>query len=354
MKRAATIALAPLSLVFGAAVRIRSALYGNGILKTQSVSVPVISVGNLTIGGTGKTPLVEWIAGRLAERGHRICVLTRGYRRANPSHRVLVSDGKQIVVDAEQSGDEAMMLARSLLDKAAVMCDADRVAGAQWAIKNLNADVLILDDGFQHVRIARDLDIVAVDATNPWGNGLLLPAGILREPIDSLNRAGCIIVTRTVDAVDERLQEQIKQATDAPTFHSTRVIRRITTLDSPQIDSDKETLLKQPIAAFCGIGNPKAFFEQLRDEGFDLQRTEPFRDHHKYSQTDIDSLSQRAAAAGAQALITTAKDAVKLASMRFSLPCYVVEIEMQIERADGLLALIEQAIKTKRGQYRER
>lgn len=350
MKRAATIALAPLSLVYGAAVKIRSHLYRKGARKTQRVGAPVISVGNITTGGTGKTPLVEWIASQLAERGHRICILTRGYRRANPSQRVIVSDGEQIVVDTGQSGDEAMILARSLLTKAAVVCDANRVAGAHWAIENLNPDVLILDDGFQHVRIARDLNIVAVDATNPWGNGRLLPAGILREPIDSLSRAGCIIVTRTGDALDARLHEQIRQATDAPIFRAPTVIRRITTLASPEIDSDKGTLLRQSLAAFCGIGNPNAFFKQLCDEGFDLRHTEAFRDHHKYSQTDIDGLSRRAAEAGAPALITTAKDAVKLGAMRFTLPCYVVEIEMRIEKADRLLALIEQAIQARRSE----
>jgi tetraacyldisaccharide 4'-kinase len=347
MNRAATMALAPLSLMYGAAVKIRAALYRSGILKTRSVGVPVISVGNITMGGTGKTPLAEWIASHLAARGHRVCVLTRGYRRANPSKRVVVSDGERIVADAEQAGDEAMMLAQSLLTKAAVLCDADRVAGARWAIENLNPDVLLLDDGFQHVRIARDLDIVTIDATNPRGNGWLLPAGILREPITSLSRADCIVVTRTGNAMDAGLQKEIEKATDSPTFRSTPLIRRIRALDSPDIQSDSETLRKQPTAAFCAIGNPNAFFEQLRDERFNLRHTEAFRDHHKYSQTDIDRISRQAADAGAQALITTAKDAVKLASMRFTLPCYVVEIEMQIENADGLLALIADAIQGK-------
>ena len=349
MKRAAIIALAPLSLVYGAAVKIRSALYRNGIFKTQSAGVPVISVGNITTGGTGKTPLVEWIAGQLAAR-HRVCVLTRGYGRANPSKRIVVSDGEQIVAGTPQSGDEAMMLAQSLMGKAAVVCDADRAGGANWAIENLNPDVLILDDGFQHVRIGRDLDIVTLDATNPWGNDRLLPAGILREPVKSLSRADCIVVTRTADAIEEGLKERIRQATDAPTFGSKTVIRRIRTLDSLENATDEETLRKQPIAAFCALGNPNAFFQQLRDEGFGLRRTEAFRDHHKYSQTEIDRLSREAADAGAQALITTAKDAVKLGSMRFTLRCYVVEIEIQIENADRLLALIDQAIETRHSE----
>ena len=348
MNRAATIALAPLSFVYGAAVNIRSALYRTGIFKTQTVGAPVISVGNITTGGTGKTPLVEWIAGRLSERGHRVCILTRGYRRANPSHRVVVSDGERIVADIEQSGDEAMMLAQSLAGKAAVVCDADRVAGARWVIENLNADVLILDDGFQHVRIGRDLDIVTLDATNPWGNGRRLTAGILREPIRSLSSADCIVVTRTAGALEAGLQKRIRQATDAPTFRSTTVISRISALDSPQLEADGGTVRQHPVAALCGIGNPNAFFQQLRDEGFNLRHTEVFRDHHKYSQTDIDRLTQHASDAGAHALITTAKDAVKLTSMSFPLPCYVIEIEMQIQEADTLLALIDEAIETRR------
>ncbi|HEX5701996.1 MAG TPA: tetraacyldisaccharide 4'-kinase [Pyrinomonadaceae bacterium] len=347
MNRAATIALAPLSFLYGAAVNIRAALYRNGIFKTQTVGVPVLSVGNITTGGTGKTPLVEWIAGRLSER-HRVCILTRGYRRANPSQRIVVSDGERIVADPEQSGDEAMMLARSLVGKAAVVCDANRVAGARWAIENLNAEVLILDDGFQHVRIGRDLDIVTLDATNPWGDGRRLPAGILRESIHSLSRADCIVVTRSNNAIETGLQERIKQATDAPAFRSTTVISRISALGSPQVEADRGTLRQLPVAAFCGIGNPNAFFRQLRDEGFNLRHTEVFRDHHKYSQTDIDRLTQHATDAGAHALITTAKDAVKLTSMRFPLPCYVIEIEMQIEEADTLLALIDEAIEIRR------
>ena len=352
MNRAASIALAPLSLVFGAAVNIRSALYRTGVFKTQIVGVPVISVGNITTGGTGKTPLVEWIASRLADRGHRVCVLTRGYRRANPSERVVVSDGERIVADIEQSGDEAMMLARSLAGKAAVVCDSNRAVGARWAIDNLNPDVLILDDGFQHVRLGRDLDIVTVDATNPWGGGRLLPAGTLREPIDSLGRADCILVTRSGEVIEAGLQERIRQATDAPIFCSTTVITRITPLESPDLEVEREGLRRHPVGAFCGIGNPSAFFQQLGAAGFDLRHTEVFRDHHKYSQTDIDRLTRRATEAGAQALITTAKDAVKLASMRFMLTCYVTEVEMQIPEADRLLALIDDAIETRRSEPR--
>ncbi len=346
MNRAATIALAPLSLAYGAAVKLRSALYRKRVFKTHGVSVPVISVGNITTGGTGKTPLVEWIARKLAEREQRVCILTRGYRRANPTERVLVSDGQQIVADIDQAGDEALMLARALLHKAAVVCDADRVAGARWVIANLKPQVLILDDGFQHVRLARDLDIVTIDSTKPWGNGRLFPSGTLRESVEGLKRAGCIVVTRATGDADSRLADQISQASDAPIFRATTVIDKITALGSGDFKS-KDALARIPIAAFCGIGNPKAFFRQLRDEGFDVRHTKAFLDHHKYTQTDVDRLTQRSVESGAQALLTTAKDAVKLASIQFTLPCYVVEIETKISEADALLALIEDAIRRK-------
>lgn len=345
MNRAATIALAPLSLVYRAGVAVRSALYRTGVFKTHQVDVPVISVGNITTGGTGKTPLVGWIAKNLAERGRQVCVLTRGYGRANPNDRVLVSAGERIVANVNQSGDEAMMLAWSLLDKAVVVCDADRVAGAKWAAQAFHRDVIVLDDAFQHRRIARDLDLVCIDATNPWGNGLLFPAGILREPVSSLRRADCVVVTRAKP--DASLQQQITQTTDAPIFSSTTAIERIYSLESPHSAIDKKDVMKLPFAAFCGIGNPNAFFQQLRDEGFHLSRTEAFRDHHNYSQSDIEGLTKRASDSGAQALITTAKDAVKLQSIRFPLPCYVAEIGIEIFEADKLLEIIERAIQAK-------
>jgi tetraacyldisaccharide 4'-kinase len=353
MKRAANIALAPLSLVYGAAVNVRSALYRNGIFKTHSVGVPVISVGNITTGGTGKTPLVEWIARNLWSRDHRVCLLTRGYRRADPGKRVLVSDGKQILADINQAGDEAMMLARALLGKAAVVCDADRVAGARWAIENLKPDVLLLDDGFQHRRLARDLEIVTLDATNPWSNGWLLPAGRLREPVSSLSRADCFVVTRAT-SVDENLAESVRRFSDAPIFFSTMVafptnaVSNIGPLEGCDGIEDKAILLNRPVAAFCGVGNPEAFRQQLHDEKIDVVVFESFRDHHKYAQSDIDRVTKKALEAGAQVLITTAKDAVKLEPLRLTLPCYLAEVEIEISDADKLLALIEAAIEAKR------
>ena len=343
MNRAATIALAPLSLLYGAAMTTRSALYRQQIFRTRKVGAPVISVGNITTGGTGKSPLVAWIARELSNRGRCVCILTRGYGRSNQDQRVVVSDGQEILSDVAHGGDEPMMLAEALRGRAAIVCDADRVTAANWAIKNLNSDVLILDDGFQHQRIARDLDIVTVDSTNPFGNGWLLPAGDLREPVGGLRRADCIVATRTGAGQPTDLHGRLAKLTDAPILKSRTVVKAIRGLNSTQA-IDEHSLRNTPLAAFCGIGNPNAFFEQLRNEGLGVQYTAAFRDHHVYTQTDIDQLTLESRKRNAQIFLTTTKDAVKLSDLRFELPCYVVETEMEITGADKLLSLIDSAI----------
>src|SRR5258706_1864313 len=174
-----SIALAPLGRLYGAAMQARRSLYRAGRLPVFELGVPVISVGNLTTGGTGKTPLVEWIARDLARTGRRVCILTRGYGRQSAGTRVVVSDGKEMISNAMEAGDEPLLLAETLKGLAAVISDADRVSAAHWAFENLHSQVFALDDGLQHLRVARDLNILTIDATKPWGNRKLFPAGIL-------------------------------------------------------------------------------------------------------------------------------------------------------------------------------
>src|SRR5712692_4694279 len=210
MNRAAIVTLTPLSGLYGVAMKARRALFRRGVFHVHKVGAPVISVGNISTGGTGKTPLVEWIARALARQQKRVCILTRGYGRLHPGSRVVVSNGSEIFSDAREAGDEPLLLAEKLKGEAAVICDADRVAAARWAIENLGAELIILDDGFQHLRLARDLDIVAIDATNPWSNRRLLPAGNFRESPDQLARADCIVITRADDvAQTEALKSEI-------------------------------------------------------------------------------------------------------------------------------------------------
>jgi tetraacyldisaccharide 4'-kinase len=261
----------------------------------------------------------------------------------NSRQRVLVSDGSRVLSDADHAGDEALMLAERLKGKAAVICDADRVSAAHVAIEELQSDVLILDDGFQNLRIARDLNIVTIDATNPWHNGWLLPAGLLREPIKGLRRADCIILTRAREEIESGLRKQIQEVSSAIVLTSRAITSQIRPLNSVQATGTPNL---KAVAAFCGIGNPQAFFQHLRGEQFELLHTTSFRDHHKYSQTDIDSITRESIAHGAQTLVTTAKDEVKLREMRLELSCYVVDIKIEISEEEKLLDLIKRAIFT--------
>ncbi len=346
MNRAAIVTLSPLSGLYGMAVKARRALYQRGLFRVHKIGVPVISVGNLTTGGTGKTPLVEWMARALAQQQKGVCILTRGYGRQHPGSQVLVSNGGEIFSDARVAGDEPLLLAEKLKGEAAVICDADRVAAAHWATENLGANLFILDDGFQHMRMARDYNIVVIDATNPWGNGRLLPAGNLRESPDQLARADCIVITRADDVAQaEALKAEIHQLSKGrPVFLSRMRIDGLRKLSNSKEGAAGENLKSVPVAAFCGVGNPESFFAQLRRDGYTLCHTRVFPDHHYYTQEEINALVSQSAERGAHALLTTAKDEVKLRSLKFEMPCYVVDVAIEIEGESKFLALINDAI----------
>jgi tetraacyldisaccharide 4'-kinase len=258
-----------------------------------------------------------------------------------------VSDGSRILASVDEAGDEALLLAEALQCKAVVICDADRVSAANWAIENLGSDVFVLDDAFQNLRIARDLNIVMVDATDGWSNGWLFPSGVLREPIKSLRRADCIILTRALQPVDPELLNQIQKVSKAIVLTSRMVISQVRPLGISGDTNAAESNDLRRVAAFCAIGNPKAFFDHLRRDHLEVVHTASFRDHHKYTQADLDRTTREAITHGAEALITTAKDEVKLRSMRFDLPCYVLEIEIEISEQKELLELIDRAILAK-------
>src|SRR5215213_125000 len=339
MKGAAGVILAPLGALYSAVTRARLALYRRGALTVHRINSPVISVGNITTGGTGKTPLVEWVARTATSEGRKPCILTRGYGREDVGRRVLVSDGERVLADAREGGDEPRQLAESLRGVAAVLSDADRVSAARWAEEHLKSDLFILDDGFQHLRLARDLDILAVDATDPWGGGRLLPAGRLREPLKGLKRADRVIITRTEQAADaDSLREQAARLSGGrPVILSrtrTKAVRPLseaaTRGNAPDVPARPSS--SQPIAAFCAIGNPAAFFAHLRREGFVLNHTRAFPDHHVYKQRDVD------------ALVAAAKDAVKLRSLRFDLPCYVLEMELTFDDEEKLTGMLREVM----------
>ena len=345
MNRAATIALTPLSVLYGLGVGVRNGLYRRGIRKTSDVGPPVISVGNLTTGGTGKTPLVELLASRMAAEGLRVCVLTRGYRR-NSHGRLLVSDNSRVLADVNEAGDEPFLLAENLRGRAAVVCDKNRVAAARWATENLDSQIFVLDDAFQHQQIQRAVNILIIDATNAFGNGKLLPAGILREKLSGIRRADCIVITRANESKElEQLRARLNDiAGPIPTFVASTKLADVRSLDR-KTSGDNLTQRKIPFAAFCGIGNPNSFFTLLRSELYEPIYTRKFSDHHNYSQDDINQLVREASARGAQALVTTSKDSVKLRSMTFELPCCVVDASIQIEQSEAFFRLVNDLIK---------
>ena len=343
MNSISSLVLPPFSALYGLLTRARLIAYREGLLETSKLDAPVISIGNITTGGTGKTPLVEWVSRAIAAEGKRVCVLTRGYRRANPGKRLVVSDGQQILAGVEEAGDEPLLLARKLKGLAAVVCDSDRWQAGNWAQKNLAVDAFVLDDGFQHFRLARNLDIVTIDATSPYGGANLLPYGQLREPLSAASRSDCIIITRSefCDDLDELKRHLQSVSADRPIFISEMRAEGFRTIDALNVDLES---IPKAVAAFCGVGNPESFYAHLKRQQFTLTFTHSYRDHHAYTQTDIDFLARQATQSGAKALVTTAKDAVKLESLNLRLPCFVLEIEIAIEEGANLLKLIRRAL----------
>jgi tetraacyldisaccharide 4'-kinase len=333
-----SLVLPPLSALYEAIIRSRTALYERGTFRRSKLPRPVISVGNITTGGTGKTPLVEWVSRLLANHGKTVCILTRGYGRKNSGQRVLVSDGTQVFADPSEAGDEPFLLATSLLGAAAVISDADRFAAGQGAIKHLSTNCFVLDDGFQHLQLARDLNIITVDATDPWGGRQMLPYGRLREPLTGLKRADCVVLTRCEQVEDPApiLTEAAQLTGGRPVFKSTTHTRRIAPLADRTSDLEPLT----PVAAFCAVGNPDSFFTHLKRDGSEPIFKKSFRDHHVYSQDDVSKLVNSAKQAGARSLITTAKDAVKLRGFNFEIPCYSVEVTLHIENETELTRMI--------------
>jgi tetraacyldisaccharide 4'-kinase len=321
--------LYPLSLIYGAAVGLRNGCYERSIFASYDLGIPVISVGNITVGGTGKTPLTAHIAELLNEAGSFPCILTRGYGRRDDKRRVLVSDGVQVLTDVEDGGDEPVELAQRLLGKAAVLADADRVKAAEWALQNLKPDVFILDDGFQHRRAKRDLNIITIDATDPFGNGMLLPAGKLREPLSSLTRADILVITRANLLGGNELEQLSNRL--AGLVGSDRVFRSSSHLTCLSTDGFIEDSRGFRYFAFCGIGNPSNFTRQLEMDGFLLAGSKSFPDHYSYAKEDISFLEKEALAAGANALITTEKDRVKLERIKFGLPLHTAKLSTRLD-----------------------
>lgn len=329
---AARLALAAAALPYGLAVTARNAAFDHGFLPVTRVPTPVISVGNLTLGGTGKTPLVAWVARHLATAGRRPAIISRGYG-ARPGER----------------SDEAAELGL-VVPEAMHVANRDRAAGCRTAIA-AGCDAAVLDDGFQHRRLHRDLDIVAVDATDPFGCGRLFPRGLLREPLAGVARAGAVVLTRAsaIDAA-ERLAIRVAlmaaggQRFDHAWMEAEHRPVNVRLADGGTLPLD--SLRSLPVVAFAGIGNPAAFRATLANLAADVIEFVSFPDHHAYTNADFDQLAARATRSGAAMLVTTLKDLVKVPAGRGTdLPLGAVEIAIEsLAGGEQVAALIDAAV----------
>lgn len=337
-----------LSKVFALAVKGRRLLYDLRILRDSALGVQVIAIGNLTVGGTGKTPVVEKFARELQDQGRKVAILSRGYRsRPAPLHRRLVnklllredktpprvvSDGKSLLLDSESAGDEPFMLASNLKD-VVVLVDKDRVKSGIYAIEKFGCDTLLLDDGFQYWKLAgRRRDIVLIDCQQPFGNNHLLPRGTLREPPGHLIRANNIFITKsngTSEELRNRLRRFNPRAGIIECVHQPLYFEDLFTGERHGIEFVKD----QKIASLSGIAQPESFEESLVALGAELVASKRFADHHRFTQQEALNIINRGKKRGATMVITTQKDAVRFPKLdRRDLPIYFMRVEIKIIR----------------------
>src|SRR5271157_2080389 len=298
----------PLSALYGTAVRVRNELYDRGLITVQRLQGPVVSIGNLTVGGSGKTPFLMLLGELLKQRGVAFDVLSRGYRRLTKGVAIVDPSGS-----ARDFGDEPLLMARKL--GVHVVVGEDRHDAGEMAEATFGPQLHLLDDGFQHRQLARDFDVVLVTPTDTQDS--LLPAGRLREPVASLARADAVVLTNDTSTDGLRLHNQL-------VWQVRRDIVPPKTLD--------------PCFAFCGIARPENFFAQLQAAQVALAGTRSFRDHHRYTDADVRDLQRLRQQAGASAFVTTEKDAVNLGPRLPALePVRVVPVLMQLENAEAVL-----------------
>jgi tetraacyldisaccharide 4'-kinase len=322
----------PFTLPYGAAAHLRARAYRKGILKSQHLDGTVISVGNLTTGGTGKTPMVLWIAERLLAEGKKVGVLTRGYRGEKIAPASENNSQTGTATAMKTTSDEALLLQSRLGNRVQFGVGANRyAAGRELAKRGVNW--FVLDDGFQHLQLARHVDIVLIDATNPFSGGRLLPAGHLREPRSALARADIIVITRSTHA--PAIESAIRRDSAAPIFYARPKLDAIHSFTEGQIAGAVAPEALPKLLAFCGVGNPTAFLDDLRTWGLDIVGHKFFPDHHRYTDNDDEEILQQASEAGASGLICTEKDFYnRHAISGHRLPVFYCSISMQIDNAD--------------------
>jgi tetraacyldisaccharide 4'-kinase len=326
--------LLPLGLIYGILGLIRVFFYRQGLLPVYRASVPVVSVGNLAAGGTGKTPVVDSLVKFCLGRGIRVAVVSRGYGGTGTTGVGVVCCGEGPLLDPAVSGDEPYLLARRN-PRALVLIAPKRALGVARAVAHYGAELVILDDGFQHLAVARDLDIVLLDARTPLGNGWPLPAGLLREFPAALGRGDLFVFTRTP-------QDLPSLKLPGPRLHARH---RLSAEAVALGGGERRTLAAlqgQRGVAFAGIADPEAFFDGLREEGLELLHALSFADHAGYGAEELRTIGE--AALGADYLITTEKDGVKLAGQSFAVPCYEVPLILEFVEEGGVDRVMEMLI----------
>jgi len=328
----------PLSPFYSCLMATRSRLYQKGLFKQHKLNVPVISVGNLVLGGTGKTPLVHYIAKLLQHHNRKPAILSRGYKGSATAAINVVSNTTDILLDAAEAGDEPLLLAEKL-PGVPVITGKKRFTTGCFAIDSLGADSLILDDGFQHMALKRDLDLVLFTVQNLLGNGRVLPGGDLREPLSALKRADAFIISGINDSEsmsrnpEEFISLLKSMYPDKPVF--TAIYQPEKTLI--RIDKRKDGTISQfdagkiPLYGFCGIARPESFKKTLEFTGMKLTGFHAYEDHHSYSADNIQSLIHNAKNSGAHGLVTTEKDLVKLRNIfPPEFPLLVLPVKLQL------------------------
>jgi tetraacyldisaccharide 4'-kinase len=329
---------------YRAGLALHRTAYAAGLRRTRTLPCGVVTVGNLTVGGTGKTPTVEWLARALGARGRRVVVLSRGYGRRARSPVTVVSDEERVLATVSEAGDEPILLARRL-PGVPVVVGGDRHRAGEAALARFGADVLVLDDGFQQQRLHADVAVVCLDAQAPWGHRGLLPRGSLREPPRAIARAHLLVLTHAAGVTNRAAVEAEvrRHAGGVPIAHATY---------EPEGAVDARTgaavplasLRGRPVLAFAGIAAPERFAATLRALGLNLRELAAFPDHHAYRPADLATIESRARATGAAVLVTTEKDAVRLPPAG-TLPVWAVPVHLRLEDPPGAWwALLERRL----------
>lgn len=347
------------SIIYGAMVELNLALFRTGIIPQKKLNATVISLGNITVGGTGKTPTAERMARMIRDDGHRVAILNRGYRAKWKGSVGVVSDGSKIYMSASEAGDEAYLLAKNL-PGVAVIIGSDRSKTGTYAIEKLGVDVLILDDGYQHWKLYRDLDIVLIDAAaNSFGGNYILPRGTLRETLPHLDRADVCLLTKVDQAEEgncERVCETIRKYNQrAPiiqSIHDSVCFLEVADWYKSIPDSEVplETIKGQRVMAFSAIGNPKSFEQSIAGRGAHIVDAIRFQDHHEYTMAEMQDILESALQKNVCALITTEKDAVKIPAefihSKRGLPVYILKMELKfLPSHEEFLQAIQQKMK---------